>query len=224
MIQKLLQQQQGTNDNSDHRDLRLAMRVLLYRARGHERRVVQANTQTEEADDDDDDGVQDDDPQRATSELEDWWIRDSGEAAFDGKSLVEHHDRLAQEVRESFRQQGRNLRWFAAHGPAVAVAESDESVARLFAVAQANALTLSDPSSLRPIGTPTANIYLRSHRLILGQFELNDDTAGQGLYASAALLNHSCLPNANWSVGSSYHTSLSLCVRGIGREMRLPDI
>lgn len=181
MMQTLLQQTK--NQGSYHRDIRLAMRALIYRARGHQREILQDHERpSPEAEGSDDDN---DDTEEANGEMEGWWTRDASEAAFDGRSLVEHHDRLAGEVREGFRQQARNVRWLAAHGPGFALPDADETVARLFAVAQANALTLADPSSLRPIG--------------------------QGLYASAALLNHSCLPNANWSVDGEGR----LCVRAV---------
>jgi hypothetical protein len=126
------------------------MRALIYRARGHQREILQDHERpSPEAEGSDDDN---DDTEEANGEMEGWWTRDASEAAFDGRSLVEHHDRLAGEVREGFRQQARNVRWLAAHGPGLALPDADETVARLFAVAQANALTLTDPSSLRPIG------------------------------------------------------------------------
>jgi hypothetical protein len=127
------------------------MRALLYRARGHRREIIKddENPSPEAEDSDDDDN---DDTTEANGEMEGWWMRDASEAAFDGRSLMDHHDRLPGEVREGFRQQARNVRWLAAHGPGLALPDADETVARLFAVAQANALTLTDPSSLRPIG------------------------------------------------------------------------
>jgi len=129
---------------------------VLYRWRGHKRALrccptLAAAGQQENAEEENK-GYEEKQEEEEEEETERWWVEDDGEAAFDSVSLVDHHMQLPELVREGFRQQARNLRWFAARALGLALSEPDESIARLFAVAQANTLALSDPSSLHPIG------------------------------------------------------------------------
>lgn len=160
------------------RDLRLVLQVLLYRSRGCTRQIRRQSITTEEN----------------PASLDGWWIQDSSEAAFDRVSLIHHTDKFSAAVQEQMRQQARNLRWFAAKALGMAIADTDEQIAQLFAVAQSNAFSLSDHSSLHVIGM-VPFLLLQANNLCL------PFGSGQGIYASAALLNHSCQPNAQWSVG-----------------------
>lgn len=131
------------------RDLRLALRMIFYRRLKVRREISNQGSlsilHTQE---------------NADASLEEWFIRDSSEAVFDGETLSHHFDELPEDQREGMRQQAQNLRWFAAQGAEVALSDSDEQLARLFAISQNNAVTILDPASLQALGT-TLERWLR---------------------------------------------------------------